>query len=131
MSQYFLPSVKQTNFGDTVNVLTKKHQSNIQNYDDCLRVSKNMKDCKKTPEEMAQILDKMRKKKLECQKTNPIQVIDFVPKQEVSENRNICKAFTLSGKKCTFKAACGDYCKKHRIDDQVLGTRPKINVPLL
>ena len=24
--------------------------------------SKNMKDCKKTPEEMAQILDKMRKK---------------------------------------------------------------------
>ena len=38
MSKYFLPSVKQTNFGDTVNVLTKKHQSNIQNYDDCLRV---------------------------------------------------------------------------------------------
>ena len=54
MSKYFLPSVKQTNFGDTVNVLTKKHQSNIQYYDDCLRVSKNMKDCKKTPEEMAQ-----------------------------------------------------------------------------
>lgn len=131
MSQYFLPSVKQTNFGDTVNVLTKKHQSNIQNYDDCLRVSKNMKDCKKSPEEMASILDKMRKKKLECQKTNPIQVIDFVPKQEVSEKRNICKAFTLSGKKCTFKAVCGDYCKKHRIDDQVLGTRPKINVPLI
>ena len=131
MSQYFLPSVKQTNFGDTVNVLTKKHQSNIQSYDDCLRVSKNMKECKKTPEEMASILDKMRKKKLECQKTKPIQVIDFIPKQEVSENRNICKAFTLSGKKCTFKAVCGDYCKKHRIDDQVLGTRPKINVPLI
>tara|TARA_B100001113_G_scaffold88293_1_gene70569 strand:- start:1138 stop:1410 length:273 start_codon:yes stop_codon:yes gene_type:complete len=90
-----------------------------------------MKECKKTPEEMASILDKMRKKKLECQKTNPIQVIDFIPKQEVSENRNICKAFTLSGKKCTFKAVCGDYCKKHRIDDQVLGTRPKINVPLI
>ena len=63
--------------------------------------------------------------------SKPIQVLDSVPKQDTSEIRNICKAFTLSGKKCTFKAVCGDYCKKHRIDDQVLGTRPKINVSLL
>jgi hypothetical protein len=73
----------------------------------------------------------MRKKKLESQKTKPIQVLDSAPKQDTSEIRNICKAFTLSGKKCTFKAVCGDYCKKHRIDNQVLGTRPKINVSLL
>ena len=69
MSQYFLPTVIQTNFSDTKNVLTKKHQSNIQTYDDCLRVSKTLKTSKKTPEEMASILDKMRKKKLESQKT--------------------------------------------------------------
>jgi len=131
MSQYFLPTVIQTNFSDTKNVLTKKHQSNIQTYDDCLRVSKTLKTSKKTPDEMARILDKMRKKKLESQKTNPIQVLDSVPKQDVSESRNICKAFTLSGKKCTFKAVCGDYCKKHRIDDHVLATIPKINVSLL
>ena len=131
MSQYFLPTVTQTNFSDTKNVLTKKHQSNIQNYDDCLRVSKTLKTNKKTPEEMARILDKMRKKKLECQKTRPIQVIDSVPKRDVSENRSVCKAFTLSRKKCSFKAVCGEYCKKHRIDNQVLGTRPKINVSLL
>jgi len=135
MSQYFLPTVIQTNFSDTKNVLTKKHQSNIQTYDDCLRVSKTLKTSKKTPEEMASILDKMRKKKLESQKTKPIQVLDSVPKQDTSETRNICKAFTLSGKisgkKCTFKAVCGDYCKKHRIDNQVLGTRPKINISLL
>jgi len=80
---------------------------------------------------MAIILDKMRKRKLECKKTRSIQVLDSVPKQDVSESRNICKAFTLSGKKCTFKAVCGDYCKKHRIDNQVLGTRPKINISLL
>ena len=43
MSQYFLPTVIQTNFSDTKNVLTKKHQSNIQTYDDCLRVSKTLK----------------------------------------------------------------------------------------
>ena len=131
MSQYFLPTVIQTNFGDTKNVLTKKHQSNIQSYDDCLRLSKTLKTSKKTPEEMAIILDKMRKRKLECKKTRPIQVLDSVPKHDVSESRNICKAFTLSGKKCTFKAICGDYCKKHRIDNQVLGTRPKINISLL
>ena len=131
MSQYFLPTVIQTNFSDTKNVLTKKHQSNIQSYDDCLRLSKTLKTSKKTPEEMAIILDKMRKRKLECKKTRSIQVLDSVPKQDVSESRNICKAFTLSGKKCTFKAVCGDYCKKHRIDNQVLGTRPKINISLL
>lgn len=131
MSQYFLPTVIQTNFSDTKNVLTKKHQSNIQSYDDCLRLSKTLKTIKKTPEEMATILDKMRKRKLECKKTRPIQVLDSVPKQDTSESRNICKAFTLSGKKCTFKSVCGDYCKKHRIDNQVLGTRPKINISLL
>ena len=131
MSQYFLPTAIQTNFSDTKNVLTKKHQSNIQSYDDCLRLSKTLKTSKKTPDEMAIILDKMRKRKLECKKTRSIQVLDSVPKQDVSESRNICKAFTLSGKKCTFKAVCGDYCKKHRIDNQVLGTRPKINISLL
>jgi hypothetical protein len=47
MSQYFLPTVTQTNFSDTKNVLIKKHQSNIQNYDDCLRVSKTLKTNKK------------------------------------------------------------------------------------
>jgi len=131
MSQYFLPIVIQTNFSDTKNVLTKKHQSTMQSYDDCLRISKTLKTDKKTPEEMARILDKMRKKKLECQKTKPIQVLETAPKQDVSETRNICKAFTLSGKKCTFKAVCGDYCKKHRIEDHVLETIPKINVSLL
>tara|TARA_B100000401_G_scaffold120642_1_gene78851 strand:+ start:6514 stop:6801 length:288 start_codon:yes stop_codon:yes gene_type:complete len=26
---------------------------------------------------------------------------------------NICQAVTLKGKKCTFKASCGNFCKKH------------------
>ena len=130
MSQYFLPTVIQTNFSDTKNVLTKKHKSNVHSYEDCLRVSKNMKNCKKTPEEMARILYKMRNKKLECQKTKPIQVIDSVPEKTVHTTK-ICQAFTLSGKKCSFKAVCGCYCKKHRINDEALGTRPKLNVSLL
>jgi hypothetical protein len=132
MSQYFLPTVIQTNFSDTKNVLTKKHQSNVQSYEDCLRISKNIKNCKKTPDEMADIIDKMRKKKLECQKTRPIQVLQSPPEERVNtENKKMCKAVTLSGKSCTFKAVCGNYCKKHKIDDQVLGIKPKINVSLL
>lgn len=26
-----------------------------------------------------------------------------------------CKAYTLSGKRCAFKAVCGEFCKKHAI----------------
>jgi hypothetical protein len=132
MSQFFLTHKIQDNFGNTKKVLTKKHKSTIQNYEDCLRVSKNLKTRTKTPDEMAVIIDKMRKKKLECQKTRPIQVLQSPPEERVNtENKKMCKAVTLSGKSCTFKAVCGNYCKKHKIDDQVLGIKPKINVSLL
>jgi hypothetical protein len=73
----------------------------------------------------------MRKKKLECQKTRPIKVLQTAPDNQNTENKKICQAFTLSGKKCSFKAVCGKYCKKHRIDNQILGTKPEINVSLL
>jgi len=132
MSQYFLTHRIQDNFSNTKKVLTTKHQSNIQNYDDCLRISKSFKTQNKTPDEMALILDKMRKKKLECQKTRPIQVLQSPPEDRPNtESKKTCKAFTLAGKNCTFKAVCGNYCKKHRIDDEALGTKPKINVSLL
>jgi hypothetical protein len=130
MSQYFLPTVIQTNFSDTKNILTKKHQSNVQSYEDCLRISKNIKNCKKTPEEMADIINKMRKRKLECENKRPIQVLSSVPEKPVHTTK-ICQAFTLSGKKCSFKAVYGCYCKKHRIDDEVLGTKPKLNISIL
>lgn len=29
------------------------------------------------------------------------------------DTRNICRALTLSGKPCGFKASCGAYCRKH------------------
>ena len=131
MSQYFRTCTIQTNFSDTKNVLTKKHQSNVQNYEDCLRISKNLNITHKTPEEIASIIDKMRKRKIECQNKKPIQVIHSIPEKPVYATK-ICQAFTLSGKKCAFKAVCGCYCKKHKIDDNdVLGTKPKINISLL
>jgi len=65
MSQYFLPTVTQTNFSDTKNVLTKKHQSNIQNYDDCLRVSKTLKTNKKKTKSNTEL---KKEKKVEKEK---------------------------------------------------------------
>lgn len=47
-----------------------------------------------------------------------IKVISKPPPQanETKYSTKICEAMTLSGKKCTFKATCGNYCKKHDIN---------------
>ena len=29
------------------------------------------------------------------------------------DNKKTCRAITLSGKSCGFKAVCGNYCRKH------------------
>jgi len=29
------------------------------------------------------------------------------------DNKKTCRALTLSGKPCGFKAVCGNYCRKH------------------
>jgi hypothetical protein len=130
-SNFLLPCVKGKQFTDRKTVLIDRRQTSLESYDDCLNVSKRLNITNKTPDEMASIIDKMRKKKLECQKTRPIKVLQTAPDNQNTENKKICQAFTLSGKKCSFKAVCGKYCKKHRIDNQILGTKPKINVSLL
>jgi hypothetical protein len=30
-----------------------------------------------------------------------------------------CKALTLEGRRCTFKATCGDFCKKHTVAEKM------------
>ena len=130
-NDFLLPCVKGKQFTDRKTILINRRQTSLETYDDCLNVSKRLNVANKTHDEMATIIDKMRKKKIECQKTRPIKVLETAPDNQNIENKNICQAFTLSGKKCSFKAVCGKYCKKHRIDDQVLGTRPKINIPVL
>jgi hypothetical protein len=43
--------------------------------------------------------------------------LEEAPKQEVVQKHtnHTCKATTLKGKPCSFKAVCGGYCKKHGI----------------
>jgi sulfatase maturation enzyme AslB (radical SAM superfamily) len=52
-------------------------------------------------------------------------VIDKPPEPTVTQRsqNKICMATTMSGKQCSFKAVCGDFCKKHRIDKEVIGKK--------
>lgn len=51
-----------------------------------------------------------------------------VAAKESRASANICQATTMAGKRCSFKAVCGDFCKKHRIDKGTLGSKIKIGV---
>lgn len=42
-----------------------------------------------------------------------IQVI--APKREMAVGFKICKATLMNGKPCTYKAACGEFCKRHKL----------------
>ena len=70
-------------------------------------------------------------KAYECQKkinTNRekkrIKLIEFIPFSETGGSETMsradklkCKAKTMTGKPCPFKASCGDFCKKHQQPD--------------
>jgi hypothetical protein len=73
---------------------------------------------------------KMRYKQAEQKKNErQIIVIDKAPTliNEQRKNTNICSATTMAGKRCSFKAVCGDFCKKHRVDKGVLGKKVDIS----
>ena len=58
-------------------------------------------------------------------------VIDKTPSL-VNVQRNpkqMCRAITMMGSPCAFKAVCGEYCKKHRIkENDAIGVKIKIGV---
>ena len=74
---------------------------------------------------------KMSYKKYDQKKRDrKIIVLDKMP-TEVRESRarvTTCQATTMAGKQCSFKAVCGDFCKKHRIDKGTLGSKIKIGM---
>ena len=55
-------------------------------------------------------------------------VIDKPPEASITSRTHAktCQATTMSGKACSFKAVCGDFCKKHRIDKAPLGKKVEI-----
>mgnify|MGYP006878995851 FL=1 len=62
-------------------------------------------------------------------KNNAIIVLDSVPAvvQEQRTQHKICGAITMSGKKCSFKAVCGEYCRKHKVSSASLGDKMDVS----
>ncbi len=61
-------------------------------------------------------LRESRKKYDDKREKSKIKFIEVVPENINHDNRTktiMCSAITMSGKRCTFKASCGKYCKKH------------------
>src|SRR6056300_1058645 len=74
----------------------------------------------------------MKKKYLEHEKkkdSRQIVLIDKLPEvvNEQRKARKICCALTMTGKPCSFKAVCGDYCKKHSVKQPQLGTKVDVS----
>jgi len=74
----------------------------------------------------------MKKKYQEAEQkkdSRKIIVIDKAPTlvNEQRKQGNICLATTMTGKPCSFKAVCGDFCKKHRVDKAILGKKADIS----
>lgn len=70
----------------------------------------------------------MKRRYLEHEKkkqSRQIIILSKIP-EEVNEsrtNKRICCATTMSGKPCSFRAVCGDFCKKHSVKNASLGAR--------
>jgi hypothetical protein len=87
------------------------------------------------PEKLADTLLRSRERALEIEaKKHKLQVTDHVPKpqetaavekQATKKGRAVvhdafrCKALTLEGRRCGFKATCGDFCKKHSVNEKI------------
>mgnify|MGYP000111079809 FL=1 len=72
---------------------------------------------------------KMSYKKHEQKKADrKLIVLDRPPEVAVTSRTHAktCQATTMSGKPCSFRAVCGDFCKKHRIDKAPLGKKVQI-----
>ena len=95
-------------------------------YEDCLRDAMRLHRLS-TPDERCEHLArsvfkmKNRYKKHEAhKKERSMVVITEAPKRVVEQKytSNICQSTTLKGKKCTFKASCGNFCKKHSVSNR-------------
>jgi hypothetical protein len=48
------------------------------------------------------------------------QLIDKVPDQpRIAVTAKTCSAITMTGKPCHFRAVCGNFCRKHRVSDEL------------
>lgn len=60
--------------------------------------------------------------------TRRTMMIDKTPEvvNEPRTSKKMCHAVTMSNKPCSFRAVCGDFCKKHAVHTVSLGVKIKI-----
>lgn len=103
-------------------------------YEDCLRDAMRLHKVSTPDERCAHLARSMLKMKTkykqheEKKHARSVLVITEAPKHVVEQKHvtNICQSTTLKGKRCTFKATCGCFCKKHSISKKeivVLGKK--------
>ena len=69
-------------------------------------------------ERFARSIHKLRQSRKEYddrRENRKIKIIENVPEKNHEKRyvTNMCQAITTSGKRCTFKASCGNFCRKH------------------
>jgi len=80
----------------------------------CYRLANAVWKCKQKQQEIKNA--RMQRK---------IIVLDTPPEQthiEMRTQTKICSAITMSGKRCQFRAVCGDYCRKHKVTSKEIGS---------
>jgi hypothetical protein len=102
-------------------------------YEDCLRDAMRLQKVSTPDERCAHLARSMLKMKSkysqheEKKRARSVLVISEAPKHvaEQKHTTNICQSTTLKGKKCTFKAKYGCFCKKHSISTKEIVTLGK------
>lgn len=104
----------------------------MSSYEECLRDA--MRLCRvskpdERTEHLARSVFRMKNKykEYENQKNErALVVLREAPKKVIEQKyyttNNICQSTTLKGKKCTFRATCGNFCKKHSVANKELVT---------
>ena len=100
-------------------------------WDRCLADATKMHRMSEPDERCVQLANAtwiMKKKYLEHEKkkqSRQIVILSKIPEvvNESRTSKRICCATTMSGKPCSFKAVCGDFCKKHSVKNAILGAK--------
>lgn len=97
-------------------------------YEDCLRdamriyrVSTPDERCEHLARSVLRMKNKYKQHEL-LKKERSITVITDAPIKTIEHKYagSICQSTTLKGKRCTFKAICGKFCKKHNVANKDL-----------
>jgi len=65
-------------------------------------------------------LEARRRKTLVTTETpKPTETVSVNKGKTVVHDASRCKALTLEGRRCGFKATCGEFCKKHQVSEKM------------